>query len=125
MIRSGISSPTLTELNSRSAIVEATLSVFLTSPGQRRVGLLYYLAVLVGDHVFGDDDVGAVRLAHRVHVDIAEQMVAGVDRVQELELLVDLDDLAVGEVDVGVIEERPLRRVAEDRCEGQGEASPA
>ena len=97
----------MTELNSRSAIVEATLSVFLATSRQRRVQLLDHLTVLVGDDVLGDDDVRTVRLPDGVQVDVALQLVTGLDRRQELQLLVDLDDLAVGDADVGVVEERP------------------
>ncbi len=52
-------------------------------------------------------------------VDVAVQPVAGLDRLEELQLLVDLDDLRVRDADVGVREERRLRLVAEDRDEGQ------
>ena len=54
-----------------------------------------------------------------MHVDVAVQRVAGLDRLDELQLLVDLDDLHVRDADVGVGEERRLRLVAEDRDEGQ------
>src|ERR1700750_1913859 len=95
MVRSGNSSPTLTELNSRSAIVEATLSVLLTTPRERGVRLLYYFAGLITDDVLCHDDVGAVRLPNRVHVHIAIQLVAGLNRSVDGQLLIDLDDLAV------------------------------
>src|ERR1700748_2369267 len=114
MTRSGSWSPTCTELNSRSAIRKA-LSALIRSTRQGRVRLLDRLAGLVGDDVLGHDDVGAVRLANRVHGDVAVQPVARVDRTHELELLVDLHDLRVLEGDVGVGEERRLRLVAEDR----------
>src|ERR1700712_349663 len=106
MVRSGNRSPTLTELNSRSAIAEATFSIFLTTPGERRVRLLYDGAVLVGDDVLGDDDVGAMGLTNRVKVDIAVELVAGLNRALERQLLVDLDDLLVHDADIGIGEER-------------------
>src|ERR1700710_823973 len=107
MTRSGSWSPTFTELNSRSAIRKA-LSRFIGTTREGRVRLLHGLTLVVGDDVLGDDDVGAVRLPDRVHVHVAVQPVACVDRTQELELLVDLHDLLVLDSDVGVGEERSL-----------------
>src|SRR6187399_347428 len=119
MIFSGNSSPTLTESNSRSAIVEATLSVFFTTPRKGGVGLLDYFAILVGDDVLGDDDVRAVRPAIVVRVHVAVQPVTHLDRVVERQYLVNLNDLLVVDTDAGVLEERELGAVAEHRDERQ------
>ena len=119
MTCSGILSPTLTELNSRSVIAEATLSIFRTPPGQRRVVLLDDVAVFVSDHNLIDHDVGAVGLADLVHVHIAEKLVTGHDRVQEFQDLVDVDDLVVGQFDAVVGEGRHLCDIAEHRDERQ------
>src|ERR1700682_1960800 len=119
MTFSGSLSPTLTELNSRNAIVEATFSIFLTTARKGRVGLLNYFTVLVGHNVLGHDDVRAERLPNRVDVDIAIEAIAGLDRLEELQLLVDLHDLGVLDADVGVGKERRLRLVAEHRDERQ------
>src|SRR6478735_12207023 len=110
MAFSGSRSPTFTESNSRSAIAEATLfSQFARTTGKGRVRLLHDVTLVVGDDVLGHDDVGAVRLPDRIHVHVAVQLVAGMDRLDELEQLVDLDDLHIGDADVGAGEERGLR----------------
>src|ERR1700676_3432145 len=100
MTRSGSWSPTLTELNSRSAIVKTLISVAAT-PRKGGVGLLYYFAVLIGHDVLGHDDVGAERVPHRVNVHVAIEAITGLDGPDELQFLVDLDDLGVLNADVG------------------------
>src|SRR5258705_13408920 len=118
MTFSGSRSPTFTESNSRSAIVETTLfSLYSSTTGQGRIGFLHHVTVLVRDDVSRHDDVRAERLPNRVHVHIAVEAVAGHDRLDELQLLGDLDDLCVLDPDVGVREERRLRLVAEHRDE--------
>src|SRR6202011_1439513 len=126
MTFSGSVSPTFTESNSRNAIVEATFfSLYSRATGQGRIRLLDHFTGFVGHDVLGDDDVRAERLPNRVHVHIAVQLVAGLDRLQELQLLVDLDDLGVLDSDVGVREERRLRLVSEHRDERQRREEPA
>src|SRR3977135_1371056 len=96
MTFSGRVSPTFTESNSRNAIFEATFfSLCSRATGQGRIRLLDHFAGFVGHDVLCDDDVGAERLPDRVDVHIAVQLVAGLDRLEELQLLVDLDDLGV------------------------------
>src|SRR3954468_17010403 len=112
MMRSGSSSPTFTESNSRSAIGKA-LSALVGTTCQGRVRLLHGLAPVVADDVLRDDDVGAVRLPVGVQVDVAVQPVADLDGQQKLQLLVHLDDLGVVNADVRVGEERRLGRVSE------------
>src|SRR5882757_5033656 len=118
MTFSGSRSPTFTESNSRSAIVEATLfSILRGTARQGCIRFLHDVTVLVGDDVPGHDDVGTKRPPNRVHVDVAVELVARDDRLEEPELLVDLDDLRVLDADVGAGEERRLRLVAENRDE--------
>src|SRR5882757_9973699 len=100
MTFSGSWSPTFTESNSRSAIVEATFPVFARTAREGRVGLLNYLALVVRDDVLGHDDVGTEGLSDRVHVHIDVELVALHDRLQELQFLIDLDDLLVRDRDV-------------------------
>ena len=119
MVRSGKSSPTLIELNSRSAIVEATLSTLVTPPGERRVVLLDYVTVGIGDDVLGHDDVGAVRLPDLMEVHVAVKLVTCDDRFVEFQHLIHLNDLFVGDPDAGRLEHRQLGGVAEHRDERQ------
>jgi len=44
--------------------------------------------------MFFDDDVGAARLPNRVQVGIAVEFIVGLQWLQVLQLLIDLDDLA-------------------------------
>src|SRR3954449_13409957 len=118
MTFSGSWSPTFTESNSRSAIVEAT-SFSIGTTGKGRVGLLNGLAPVVGDDVLGHDDVRTERLSNRVHPYVAVERVALPDRLQELQLLVDLDDLFVGDRDVIGLEHGQLCLIAEHRDERQ------
>src|SRR5258707_14603106 len=120
MTFSGSRSRTFTESYSRRAIVEATLfSLYSSTTRQGRIGFLHHVTVLIRDDVSRHDDVRAERLPNRVHVHIAIQQVARHDRLEELQLLVDLDDLCVLDPDVGIREERRLRPVAEHRDERQ------
>src|SRR3954466_15690509 len=110
MTFSGSLSPTFTESNSRSATVEATFfSLFTRSARKGRIGLLHDVTVVVGDDGLGHDDVGAEGLPNRVHVHVAVELIACLDRHVELQLLVNLDDLGVLDADVGAREERGLR----------------
>ena len=54
-----------------------------------------------------------------MHVDVAVQLVARLDGLEELQLLVDLDDLSVMDADVGACEERRLRLITEHTDERQ------
>src|SRR5271156_1027197 len=98
---------------------ETLFSVFAGTTRQGRVGLLYNVASVVGDDVLGDDDVGAVRLPNRVHIHVAVQLVADLNRLQELQHLIDLHNLLVLYADVGMREKRGLGLVAEHRDECQ------
>src|SRR5690348_15766789 len=96
-----------------------TLFSFAGTARQGRVALLNKVTRFVSNDVLQHNDVGAVGPANRVPVDVAVQLVAGPDRRQELQYLVDMHDLSVLDFDVVVLEERTLCAVAEDRDEGQ------
>src|SRR5258705_13352292 len=116
MTFSGSRSPTFTESNSRNAIVEATyFSILRGTARQGCIRFLHDVTLLVGDDVPGHDDVSAERPPNRVHVDVAVEAVAPHDRLQELEILVDLGDLLVLDADVGAREEHRLRLVSQYR----------
>src|SRR5215208_2217994 len=121
MVFSGSWSPTFTESNSRSAMVKATFfSLFARTTRESREGLLHDVTGLVGDDVPGHDDVGPERPPNGVHVDVAVEPVTGLDRLVNLQLLVNLDDLGVLDADVSVGEERGLRLITEYADERQG-----
>src|SRR5258708_37350825 len=119
MTFSGSVSPTFTESNSRSAMAETLISVFPRTTREGRIRLLHNVTGLVGDDVLGHDDVGAVPLPNRVHIHVAVELVARMDRLAELQHLIDLDDLHVRDADVGTVEECRLRLIAGKRNERQ------
>ena len=80
------------------------------------------LVRLTVGHDPSDDDTHGEALCD-ADLDAVES-VTGVDRLEEFQFLVDLDDLGVLDADVGVLEERPLRLVTEDADEGQCRGEP-